>query len=251
MIKFFRHIRRSLINQNKMGKYFKYAIGEIFLVVIGILIALSINNWNDGRKNEIKEHQILTEMHNNLKIDSIDMAGNILRNTRVLHSAEAIQNQLKNNIAWNDSMATHYSHINTYISKIAVVKSSYENLKSIGFDLIKNDSLRGKIHELYAQQYPFVERMESEHMEAMKYAILLPQLTSKVKSISKWKAKPLDLNTLVHDNQFKETIIIFIKAQEGFIGLYQSLQQLQSELMEMIEKEIAIKIQPKHQTTND
>jgi hypothetical protein len=47
MIKFFRHIRRSLLEQNKMGKYFKYAIGEILLVVIGILIALSINNWND------------------------------------------------------------------------------------------------------------------------------------------------------------------------------------------------------------
>jgi len=49
MIKLFRHIRRSLINQNQMGKYFKYAIGEILLVVIGILIALQINNWNQNR----------------------------------------------------------------------------------------------------------------------------------------------------------------------------------------------------------
>ncbi|MEZ5056328.1 MAG: hypothetical protein R2879_04750 [Saprospiraceae bacterium] len=138
-------------------------------------------------------------------------------------------------------MARHYNHLNTYISKIAIVKSSYENLKSIGFDLIKNASLRGKIHELYAQQYPFVERMESEHMEAMKYSILLPQLTSKVKSIAKWESKPLDLNALYVDNEFKETIILFIKAQEGFIGLYQNLQQLQSELIEMIGKEIAIK----------
>ncbi|WP_407556386.1 DUF6090 family protein [Winogradskyella sp. 4-2091] len=230
--------------ENKTSKYLKYALGEIILVVIGILIALSINNWNDRRNNDIKEYKLLNEMHDNLKNDSIDMAGNIVRNTRVLHSAEAIQYQLENNIAWNDSMATHYSHLNTYTSKIAIVKSSYENLKSIGFDLIKNDSLRGKIHELYAQQYPFVERMESEHMEAMKYSLLLPQLTSKVKSVSKWKAKPLDLNTLVFDNQFKETVILFIKAQEGFIGLYKYLQQLQSELIEMIEKEIAIKTLP-------
>ena len=241
MIKFFRKIRQQLLLEDKTGKYLKYALGEIIVVVIGILIALQINNWNDGRKNQIKEHKLLTEMHGNLKIDSIDMAGNIARNTRVLQSAEAIQHQLENNIAWNDSMATHYSLLNTYISKIAIVKSSYENLKSIGFDLIKNDSLRSKIHGLYAQQYPFVERMESEHMEAMKYSLLLPQLTSKVKSISKRKAKPLDLNTLFYDNQFKETIILFIKAQEGFIGLYQNLQQLQSELMEMIGKEIAIK----------
>lgn len=241
MIKFFRKIRQRLLSENKLSKYLIYAIGEIVLVVIGILIALQINNWNDGRKNEIKEYKLLTEMRGNLKTDSIDMAGNIARNASVLKSAEAIHNQLDNNIAWNDSMATHYSRLNSYISKIAIVKSSYENLKSIGFDLIKNDSLRGKIHELYAQQYPFVERMESEHMEAMKYSLLLPQLTSKVKSTAKWKSKPLDLNALVNDNEFKETIILFIKAQEGFIGLYQNLQQLQSELIEMIEKELANK----------
>jgi len=227
--------------ENKTGKYFKYAIGEIVLVVIGILIALSINNWNDERKNDIKEYNLLTEMLGNLKTDSIDMTGNVARNTRVLKSAEAIQNQLENRIPWNDTMAKHYSSLNTYISKIAIVRSSYENLKSVGFEIIKNDSLRGKIHELYAQQYPFVERMESEHAEAMKYSVLLPQLTSKVKSVGNRKSKPLDLNALMNDNSFKETIILYINAQKGFIGLYQILQQLQFELIQMIEQEIIIK----------
>ena len=52
MIKFFRQIRKTLINQNNMGKYFKYAIGEILLVVIGILIALQINIWNEQKKEQ-------------------------------------------------------------------------------------------------------------------------------------------------------------------------------------------------------
>jgi hypothetical protein len=51
MIKFFRLIRQNSFMENKTGKYFKYAIGEIVLVVIGILIALSINNWNENQKN--------------------------------------------------------------------------------------------------------------------------------------------------------------------------------------------------------
>ena len=54
MIKFFRHIRKSLLSEGKTTKYFKYAIGEIVLVVIGILIALSINNWNETRKAKIR-----------------------------------------------------------------------------------------------------------------------------------------------------------------------------------------------------
>ena len=55
MIKFFRRIRYDLMEKNKTSKYFKYAIGEIVLVVIGILIALQINNWNENRKNKITE----------------------------------------------------------------------------------------------------------------------------------------------------------------------------------------------------
>ena len=62
MIKFFRHIRLALINQNQMGKYFKYAIGEILLVVVGILIALQINNWNENRKAQKKEQELLLQL---------------------------------------------------------------------------------------------------------------------------------------------------------------------------------------------
>ena len=52
MIKFFRKIRQQLLNENKTGKYLKYAIGEILLVVVGILIALQVNNWNEKRKEQ-------------------------------------------------------------------------------------------------------------------------------------------------------------------------------------------------------
>ncbi|TYA58268.1 DUF6090 family protein [Formosa maritima] len=62
MIKFFRHIRKSLLMENKTSKYFKYAIGEIILVVIGILIALQINNWNEKQKDLDKEQQILLSL---------------------------------------------------------------------------------------------------------------------------------------------------------------------------------------------
>jgi hypothetical protein len=62
MIKFFRKIRQSLLSEGKMGKYFKYAIGEIILVVIGILIALQINNWNQNRINDKQEQQILFQL---------------------------------------------------------------------------------------------------------------------------------------------------------------------------------------------
>ena len=59
MIKFFRKIRQRLLSENKFSKYLIYAIGEIILVVIGILIALSINNWNENKKDRKLEKEFL------------------------------------------------------------------------------------------------------------------------------------------------------------------------------------------------
>lgn len=61
MLKFLRHIRYKLFTENKISRYFSYAIGEIALVVLGILIALQINNWNEYRKDRLQEQKILLE----------------------------------------------------------------------------------------------------------------------------------------------------------------------------------------------
>ncbi len=63
MIKFFRRIRQKLVSENKFSKYLIYAIGEIILVVIGILIALSINSWNQNRLDQLDKKEILSKLH--------------------------------------------------------------------------------------------------------------------------------------------------------------------------------------------
>ena len=71
MINFFRKIRYKLMSENKTSRYLKYAIGEIVLVVIGILIALQINNWNEERKNTKIEYKLVTKMIGQAKADSL------------------------------------------------------------------------------------------------------------------------------------------------------------------------------------
>lgn len=101
MLKFFRKIRYDLLEANKTGRYLKYAIGEIILVVIGILIALQINNWNEGNlaldKEKITISNLNTEFHENLKdLDSINniLLGTISTNGKILNmiQVEPIQN---------------------------------------------------------------------------------------------------------------------------------------------------------------
>ncbi len=72
MIQFFRKIRYNLMNQNKTTKYLKYAIGEILLVVIGILIALQINNWNEDRKGKLQILINISSIKEDIQTDIID-----------------------------------------------------------------------------------------------------------------------------------------------------------------------------------
>ena len=69
MIKFFRKVRQKLLSENKFSKYLLYAIGEIILVVIGILIALQINIWNEQRKDRIEEANILRDIKGSISTD--------------------------------------------------------------------------------------------------------------------------------------------------------------------------------------
>lgn len=77
MIKLFRHIRRSLIQKNQMGKYFKYAIGEIVLVMVGILLALQINNWNENQKLKTLKKGYLQSLLADLEVDSLNIKNRI------------------------------------------------------------------------------------------------------------------------------------------------------------------------------
>ncbi len=100
MIKFFRHIRKDLMEKNKTGKYFKYAIGEIVLVVIGILIALQINNWNEGRKQKMQIHTNILSIAKDISIDTLEQN----------RTAKSLQREIdagKNLIAIMES-ETHY-----------------------------------------------------------------------------------------------------------------------------------------------
>ena len=78
MIKFFGKIRQNLLLENKTGKYLKYAVGEIILVVIGILIALSINNWNEEKKGKEELNQYLYSLKGDLRADVVSLEEGIL-----------------------------------------------------------------------------------------------------------------------------------------------------------------------------
>ena len=132
MIKFFRKIRQNLLSEGKIGKYFKYAIGEIVLVVIGILIALQVNNWNEVRKSNIKtnniSHDINTEFSKNRmvlkeRINDLGKANNYVKAVLSFMNKESAEIQ-KVNIDSIIRRSLYYGNYNPANATILEIISS-------------------------------------------------------------------------------------------------------------------------------
>ena len=175
MLTFLRRIRRSLIESGSARKYLLYAIGEIALVVIGILIALQINNWNEVRKDNLFEIKMIKEIVTALEGDSTIM--DIALKPRVALKIKGI-NALLNLAALdttvhNSIIMSHYTNMRTG-SHMSFNYGPYEALKANGLEKIKNDSIRLLIVGIYEFAYPrqskFYHKIEILNVDAISLA---------------------------------------------------------------------------------
>jgi hypothetical protein len=158
MINFFRKVRKQLADDNKPLKYMRYAIGEIFLVVIGILIALSINNWNDYRKDRIEEKNLYKTLIRSLNNDLIDV-----RDKSVILDSAIIAQQIfiTNNSFESISSKYPFSEIRDLIIRVGQTSKSFvpnisiynKIMQNNQIDLIQSDALQMQIMALYDRAY--------------------------------------------------------------------------------------------------
>ena len=161
MIKFFRHIRKSLLMENKTGKYFKYAIGEIVLVVIGILIALSINNWNENKKERKLETKVLSELLTSLENNYNYMLSDSLYRATWNASSDIVISFLENDLEYSDTMNIHFQHARKPGTNLSLSYAGYEGLKNVGYDIITSDTLRKSVVNLFELSHKaLLEEME-------------------------------------------------------------------------------------------
>ncbi|WKN43919.1 DUF6090 family protein [Tunicatimonas pelagia] len=150
MIKFFRNMRRRSLTKNKFYKYLLYAIGEIVLVVIGILIALQINNYSAYQKERYKETVLLSNLSNEIELDIQQIDNSTKLSTERLNRLDSIVQSLKN----TDSI----DKLNFILQSFELVMDQYfysnsgifdEAVSSGKMSYIQNDSLRQTIFDYY------------------------------------------------------------------------------------------------------
>lgn len=156
MIKFFRKIRQNLLSEGKIGKYLKYAIGEIILVVLGILIAVQINNWNVNQQNEEKEKLYLTRLTTNLGYDIRLYESIMAEDSLLIDSLNEVKDDLNEFIKTIDQPSEDFSFLITGY-KFTSNRTVIDNLISSGqIELLRSNYLVEDIF-LYYRTTEFIE----------------------------------------------------------------------------------------------
>ncbi len=157
MIQLFRKIRQNLLQQNRITQYLAYAVGEIFLVVIGILIALSINNWNENRKN----NGIRKSFIENLIIDLNNDIENLEALSRINTNAEIegfyLDSFLQNTLIEIDTLRLANSIVlSGYVPNRSIISSTYNDLiNSNNINLLNDVKLKRLLDEYYVENLWF------------------------------------------------------------------------------------------------
>ena len=235
MIKFFRHLRKTFLAEGKTGKYVKYAVGEIVLVVIGILIALQINNWNERRKESIFQRKVLKEISISIHQNIEYLDKGITANSNATISCSVILNHFEKNLPYSDSLETHFSN-SLFWFYPSLNNNAYESLKSYGLHVIKNDAVRYTLGSIYEWKYlEVLNKRQDEYF----YGTIAPFITELFESFeSDGKMKPYDYESLKRSKKYKHILRTLTSNREFQNQLWKETKARRLELEELITQEL-------------
>lgn len=248
MFKLFRKIRYNLMSENKTGKYFKYAIGEIILVVIGILIALQINNWNQDRNNSNEEKTILTALKIEISENQTILEKDLKRHNNVLRLIKELSDNIspkpkKINAKRLDSLMFSLGWLPGYTPKEGVINSI---LASGKISLIRNNDLNSKLagwSSLLNSYNTTLNWSEKDVFELVlpyikdKYPLkrTLKYFGSETKIKSKFK---FSQEALLSNLEFESIVAERVIDANDVVDAANKLYDFQAEILELIESEL-------------
>ncbi len=212
----------------------RYAIGEIALVVVGILIALQINNLNEEKKVNIFEKKLLEDLFPSVEMNMWQLGVSIKGSERNIKSAEIILTHLENKLPYHDSLDYHFSQAITW-NHPTIKNTAYETLKTYGMNIIKNDSLRIKLG-LYERGWLeiFNSRLHDYH-----YSTASPILAELFESVEfGGEMKPNDYEELQKSKKYATVLRTCIANRNAQIKWYSRWLEDIGELENMITIEL-------------
>jgi hypothetical protein len=226
--------------ENKTGKYFKYAIGEIVLVVIGILIALSINNWNNDKKDKQAELKYLNQIRKSLQENNLILKERIVNDERTLKFGEQLYNHFKTKKELNDSIK-RVLVVLLNDQMISFNIAAFENLKNDGLSFISNDDLKFEIINIYDKELKYIQNIFANQFENYLSGVINPFFSDNFEFVSNEKymsAEPNNYQDLLSNNKTTNIISMVNTMRSYAISNYSNTQKKINEIIIKLDKEI-------------
>ncbi|WP_052158273.1 DUF6090 family protein [Lacinutrix jangbogonensis] len=255
MIKFFRKIRQKMLTENKFSKYFIYAIGEIVLVVLGILIALAINNNNGERKTRIKELNYLSGIKSDLNLNLIELKTYITTRETSVSSAETILDFFNNK---KEVIPDEFNLNNLNVQIWYPLKkndNTYQELINSGnLAIISNDLIKDILinSQLGYKQISFLETHMQYDFENYIYPIYFSttDLESDISNYTfqvsngtdgaKTELSKEKIELLLKNQTFKNGFVLSIFNNKQLLTEYENMILMTEKLIDLIDSELII-----------
>ena len=235
-MRIFNRLRLNAIQFIKIRKYLIYAIGEILLISIGILIALNLNNWNQDQTAKAVEIKTLKEIYQGLSDDLKDLQVSLTFYRNSKNSSDILVSHFKNKLPYNDTLDSHFGKLGLF-AVLSVRTGPFETLKSRGMETITNDTLRLKIANLYDLNYKTIVDYQKIHIE--RYSEIRKIFIYKFKNLIAFEsASPINYEKLLNDIVFINTAKLNSDEVSYSIYAYELAEANCKELLSEIKQEI-------------
>jgi len=238
MIRFFRKIRQKFLSENKFSKYLIYAIGEIILVVIGILIAISINNWNETRKDRVEEQKVLKTLKSDFESNKTQLRDNINETEEMVSDCDKNLElfkltQAELSLMPKDSVRIRFRGYATFNPSDGALTSL---LLSGRLNIITNDSLKNKL-----TNWPNLVNDTKEDENILVENITKDLVKQLIKYQSYIKNPKFKLNSLAmfDDLILQNTIVNVRRGSRYQIYLYKELEREIDQIINLIDEGIS------------
>jgi hypothetical protein len=243
MLSALRSLRLSILRNKTIKQYLIYGIGELFLIVVGILIAQQINNWNEDRKERKLEIKTLSEIRAGLENELKDIQLNIYLHQNSTTSGEIIITHFDRSLPYSDSLAHHFAGVMWY-SRFIADEGPYETLKARGLDIVSNDTLRRKIVYMYDYIYEGMKAFERNtyldesyisSVVAKRFDKSQYHKISENRNILRGKMIPLNYDLLSHDPEYIHIVKSQIARNDFLINYFMkpTLKRLENLIVEI------------------
>jgi len=237
MLKFFRKIRQKMLTENKFRKYFLYAIGEVILVVIGILIAFQINNWNAHNLLIEKEINHLIGIENDLKTN-VEIFENLIdKESRIIEQIDLLLNAIDEKAPYTIDFSLNLQQVKG-IEEIEIISTGFNSLSAFDIDNIRSDSLRSEIVLLFDHSYPNQQSLFHDlgrmHHESLVIPMMLKHFTNGESS----RPIPNNYQQLLQNNEFVSMLGTRANVKKALIDRIEKLIENSNTLSLHIQNEL-------------